>query len=250
MSRASRCFRITGKLIKAAALSAVFGVIIVLLWRIFSSGVPYDMKALTPNDDLAKAYSEYGKDLYIFSQDQKNITTAERNKGYFSIIDYKIIPEANQIQLVFRYNNSTIRKLAEDYSLATVPSVDDLLFDVSICLQTDLTPNDNTDNAGNIEGAVDYIRVKPQEELTTHGQKTLYNYYRYVFDLGDAGVSLSELLDSGELLAVYADIYYNGDVDYEKTPYGTLCLYDYVSQRQVYRLSGRDCKAIEKFSDK
>ena len=245
MSRASRGFRIAGRIIKLSAFAVIFAVIALLLWRITSSGTPKSMDVLTPNDRLEEAYGEYGKELYVFSQDLKNITMAERNYGYFSVTDYYIIPEADQIQLVFRYNNSTVRHLAEDYKLEDVPDLNELLYDVTLYVQTDLTPENSEDNAGNMEGVVSYTRVHPVESLTTHERKPLYNYYRYVFDLSSVGLSLSDLLESGELLAVYADIYYNQDIDYEETPYGTLCLYDYLAKREVYRLKSGDCKAIE-----
>ena len=86
MSRASRGFRIAGYLIKFAATALVAGVIIALLLRIFSSGTPRELKAMTPNDRLAAAYETYGKDLYIFKQDHKSMTTAERNYGYFLLL--------------------------------------------------------------------------------------------------------------------------------------------------------------------
>lgn len=249
MSRASRGLRITGRIIKALAMAVVFSVIALLVWRIFSSGTPKSMKALTPNERLAAAYEVYGDELYIFNQDQKSITTAERNYGYFSITECYIIPEAEQIQLVFRYNNSTIRSLAEDYSLTEIPSPDDHLYDVSICIQTDLTPDNKEDNAGDVDGSVGYERIFPNAELTKHERKNLYNYYRYVFDFGEAGLSLSDMLESGSLLAVYADVYYVNDINYEEQAYGTLCLYDYLTERVDVKLKARDRSAIKAFAE-
>ena len=245
MSRASRGFRIAGYLIKFAATALVAGVIIALLLRIFSSGTPRELKAMTPNDRLAAAYETYGKDLYIFKQDHKSMTTAERNYGYFGITDYYIIPEADQIQLVFRYNNSTIRALAEDYSLSEVPDKGAELFDVSLLVQTDLTPDNDKDNAGDVPEAVSYVRLMPVS--AERKQTTLYNYFRYVFDFGEAGLSLSDILDSGELLAVYADIYYNEDINYDELAYGTLFLYDYKTDIVKERLTSKDKQAIKKY---
>ena len=244
MSRVSRGFRITGNLLKAAAFCAVAGVIAILLWRIFSSGTPTSLKAMTPNEPLAQAYEENDGKLYIFKQDHKSITMADRNYGYFGITDYYIIPEANQIQLVFRYNNSTIRALAEDESLAEVPSRDAELFDVSLVLQTDLTPENDQDNAGNIEGSVALKRFLPvsAERETTN----LYNYFRYVF-IFDEGYDLQALIESGELLAVYADVYYNEKIDYDAQSYGTLFLYDYKTDIVRQRLTLRDKNAIKEY---
>jgi len=247
MSRASRGFRIAGNLIKATAWCAVAGVIILLLWRIFSSGTPQDLEAMIPNDRLAEAYEAEGGDLYMFKQDHKNVTTAERNYGYFGITDYYIIPDANQIQLVFRYNNSTIRSLSEDYSLEVIPDRHDELFDVSVVLQTDLTPDKKDDNAGNIEGTVAYTRLHP----TSVQRKTtnLYNYFRYVFEFGEE-LDLSELIESGELLAIYADVYYDQDINYEELSYGTLFLYDYKTDIIRERLTLKDKAAIKNYTKK
>ena len=245
MSRASKGFRIAGNLIKFTAFAVIAGVIGLLAWRIFSSGTPSSLKTMTPNDDLAAAYEIYGDELYIFKQDHKSITTAERNYGYFAITDYYIIPEANQIQLVFRYNNSTIRSLAEDYKLGEAPSRDAELFDLTLTLQTDLTPHITTDNAGNIEGTVGYTRLFPTH--VEREQTKLYNYFRYVFEFDEADLSLSDMLDNGILLAVYADVYYNQDINYDERAYGTLFLYDYKTDMVKQRLSGGDKRAIKAY---
>ncbi|MBQ8849019.1 MAG: hypothetical protein IJ011_01645 [Clostridia bacterium] len=247
MSRASKGFRIAGNLIKFAAAAIVAGVIALLLVRIFSAGTPKELKAMTPNDALVSAYEEYGKELYVFNQDHYPVTTADRNRGYFGITEYYIIPDANQIQLVFRYNNSTIRALAEDYSLEAVPDRNAELYDVSLVVQTDLTPDNDSDNGGNVPEAVSYTRIFPSS--VRREQSNLYNYFRYVFEFDSAELSLSELLESGELLAVYADIYYNEDINYDETAYGTLFLYDYETDIVKKKLTSKDRRAIEEYKD-
>ena len=247
MSRVSRGFRFTVRFIKWLALTVVFSVIALILWRIFSSSTPKELKAMIPNEKLAAAYEEHGNKLYIFNQDQKSITTADRNRGYYTVSECYIIPEANQIQLVFRYNNSTVRSIAEDKELEAIPSLDAYLFDFSLSVQLDLTPEDDTDNGGNIKEAVEYRRIKPSQTL--HERKALYNYYRYVFDFDDIGLSLSEIIESGELLAIYSDIYfcYETEVNYEETADGVLCIYDYKTDIVEQRLKARDRRAIKDF---
>ena len=247
MSRVSRGFRFTARFIKGLALAVVFSVIALILWRIFSSSTPKELKAMIPNEKLAAAYETHGKDLYMFNQDQKSITTAQRNRGYYTVSECYIIPAANQIQLVFRYNNSTVRSIAEDKGLEEIPSLDAYLFDLTLSVQLDLTPENDTDNGGDIKEAVEYRRIKPSQTL--HGRKALYNYYRYVFDFDDIGVSLTEAIESGELLAVYTDIYfcYETEVDYEETADGVLCIYDYKTDIVEQRLKGRDRRAIKNF---
>ena len=245
MSRALRWLRITGKIVKLIFFAIVFSVIIFLLWRIFSSSDPKTVSTMTPNAKLCEAYESAGDGLYMFRQEQKSITMAEKNYGYFSITECVFIPDANQVQMVFRYNNSTIRALAEDKSLAEIPPRESELFDVSLVLATDLTPSDESDNASNSAESVKFLRAHPTD--AKRDTKNMYNYFRYVFDLDEIGVSLAEITESGELLAVYADIYYNQETDYDQTPYGTLCLYDYKSENIKVKLDSADKKALRSF---
>ncbi len=259
-SMASRGFRIAGRVVKAVALGLVFGVIIFLLWRIFSADTPKALKALTPNEKLSAAYEKYRDELYIFKQDGQSITTANHNRGYYSITECEIIPDADQIQIVFRYNNSTIEKIAKDKELSETPKRDTLLFDLSLYVHTDLTPenkNDNyekvTDSSGNEilvpTENVKSTRIQPYGEAIREN-KNFYNYYRYVFDFSEAGLSLSELIDNGELLSVYTDIYYVGDVNYEQSADGTLLIYYHASENVDVKLSSASKKAIKEFAGK
>lgn len=246
MSRASRAIKKTGRILKwliAALIAFICGF---LFWRIISAGDPASMKAMTVNESLHQAYVAHGEELTLFTQEQNSITRGENNAGYFSVTNHVFIPEANQVQLVFRYNNSTIRALVEDYALSETPSRDDELYDVTVVLAIDLTPEDTSDNAGNDESSVRFVRIHAADAPTVE-KSTLYNYRRFVFDVGSSGEDLAALLDGGLLLAVYADMYYVGDCDYEKPPYGTLCLYDYLSKNVDVSLTREDRRALESF---
>ena len=248
MSRASRAIKKTGRIIKWLAAALIAFVCGFLFWRIISSGDPASMKLLSVNEHTYEAYMENGEELTLFTQEQNSITRAENNYGYFSVTNHVLIPEANQIQLVFRYNNSTIRALVEDYALAQTPSRDEELYDVTLLLAIDLTPEDTSDNAGNDKSSVRFVRVHASSAPKAE-QSTLYNYRRFVFDVGESGEDLAALMDSGLLLAVYTDIYYVGDCDYEKTPYGTLCLYDYQSKNVTVKLTSEDRRALKEFGN-
>ena len=117
-----RTARIIGTVIKVTAVLLIFSVCGVLIWRMCSSGDPESMSVLTPNKTLCEAYRENGEELTLRYQYQSTITQGESNAGYFSVTQYVFIPEANQVQLVFRYNNSTIQYLARDYGLSEIPS--------------------------------------------------------------------------------------------------------------------------------
>ena len=179
----------------------------------------------------------------MFRQEQRSITSGEENYGYFAITDCAIIPDAKQIQAVVRYNNSTLRYTAEDYGLDEVPSRDAEVYDVTLLLAIDLTPENQDDNLGNDENSVEFIRC--HGEVVLAEQKNLYNFRRMVFELDDEDIDLKELLDSGLLLAIYADFYYNEAIDYEGIPYGSLCIYDFKSENIQVKLEKADIKAIE-----
>jgi len=228
---------------KALAYLLVFGTIGILLGRIFTSGAPADMKALQINSRLVEAYrtaQAEGRELDMFTQEQPTtITTADHNYSYFSVSNVVFIRDAAQVQLAFRYNNSTIRHLVADYGLSEMPSRDMDLYEVTLWEAYDLTP----DVAGDNEN-VEYVRIRPTDSETTAAQKSLYNYRKFTFD----GVDFS--MAGKPILTIYMDVYYLEDIDYEKEPYGTLPLYQRIYETEgglnkPYELTGQERKALE-----
>lgn len=203
----------------------------ILIWRVFSSGDPKEVKYLTGNDALFEAYEEHGKDLILQYQMQDTITLAEYNRGYFSITQYVFIPEAKQVQLVFRYNNSTIKHVAQDYELGAIPDKSEDLFDLTLVTTTDRTPDNREDNADTAQLTMERYYPTSFERTET----SLYTYYRFVFD----NVEITP-----DMLYVFADVYYLGDLDYEERPLGTLCLYDDESLWVDYKLSRTERKML------
>ena len=208
----------------------------ILIWRMCSSGDPEQVKYLMGNEALYEAYEKHGDDLVLQYQNQDTITLAPHNRGYFSVTQYVFIPEAKQVQLVFRYNNSTIKHLAEDKGLAAVPDKSEELFDVTLVTTTDLTPDNREDNANT--DALEMKRYTPS--AATRAETSLYTYYRFVFD---------NIEITPEMLYVFADIYYEGDLNYEEPAYGTLCLYDDESPWVTYKLSHVERKMLAKRED-
>ncbi len=225
----------------------IIAVVGILAWRIMSSDNPKSMETLSASPKLVSLYEEEGEELYMFRQEQRSITSSEKNYGYFAITDYVIIPDADQIQATVRYNNSTLRHVAEDYGLDEPPAREDDVFDITLLFAIDLTPEDTDDNLGNDGESVRFVRC--HGEVVLSEEKNLYNFRRMVFDVDSCGLDLSEVLDSGLLLAIYADFYYEGAVDYDTEAYGTLCLYDFKSNDIAVKLEKRDVKALEDFED-
>lgn len=233
-------------MLKFLLVCLVLTICILLLWRVFSTGIPKEIKELEPNDKLCEAYAKEGEELYVFNQVYDNITRAERNAGYFGVPEAHFIPSANQAQIVFRYNNSTIKALAKDYALDAVPDREDELFDVSLVVYIDLTPDNKEDNYEIGTDNVKTVRIPCTSKERANSQ--LYNFYRYVFDFenGEEALDLEELMESGTLIAIHTQIYYKGDLDYQKTAYGALCIYDYRRENNEIKLSKNEKEALSK----
>ncbi len=239
--------RTAGRVIKYIVYAAIFAVMIFMIWRAFFSDLlPSSMTELIATDSARAAYAEYGS-LTLMYQGQTSITQVQltekeereqgrfSNYGYFALPRVDIIPEANEIQVVFRYNNSTLRSLAKDYGLSTVPERDEELYDISIVMMTDLTPDDTSDNLSSDEDAVKKTRFFPTESYTVSDEKNMYNYRKFVFE----DISTDELT-----LALYVDIYYNEDIDYEKPAYGTLCIWDHLTEDKFRELTKEDLAVL------
>ena len=218
------------KLLLVALIGLIFGL---LIWRVwFSTKVPDTVDTLMPNSALHSAYLQYGEELTLRYQEQGTITRGKNNAGYFSVVSCVFIPEAEQVQIVFRYNNGTIDHLAEDYNLEAVPDKSEHLFDVTLVRTTDLTPDDASDN--NDASTLAKQRFQPTGSL--RDETLLYTYYRYVFD----GVTAEDLTDG-----IFVDVYYNGAINYEATAYGTLCIYSRGEEWKEYKPSRADRDALE-----
>ena len=253
---------------KAIGLLLIFGTIGLLLWRIFSSGDPQSMKTLYVDDELHAAWQtaeDEGREMMMYTQEYDNITRAQHNYGYFSVTQTLFIEDTDEVQLTFRYNNSTIRHLKEDYGLENLPDRAEDLFDVSLVVIYDLTPADKSDNekqtfhspdetyfvtneAGeseaetydiNVTNSVKRVRYFPQE--VGKDTNNLYNYRKFVFD--DIGLTNQET----PILGIFVDVYYKGDINYQKDSYGTLSIYNYAFDHKNYNLTGKDKDALEDY---
>ncbi len=250
MSRAWVIIKRTFKYLKFAVICLIIAICIFMIWRISSTGAPKTVKYIMPNEKLCTLYAEKGEDMYMFRQNYDNITRTEERYGYFAIPDVVFIPDANQAQILFRYNNSTVHSVASDYELTEAPDRSLDMFDVTLMLYIDLTPDNEEDNYSKVneDGTpnenIRTMRFQPSDAVCD--RTTLYNFYRYTFDLvADDGTSLSELLDDKRLIAIHTEFYYNGDINYEENPFAALSIYDSRRDNIQVKLSGKDKKALE-----
>ncbi len=227
---------IAGKLLYGLFGLAILLMVLFLLWRVyFSDNIPKEMKGLSPNATLAGAYAEKGEGLLLQTQEQATVTKGTHNYGYFAVPQFVFIPEAEQVQVLFRYNNSTLEATKEDFNLAEEPPRGTEIYDASLLQITDLTPEDKTDNADGSE-TLGEVRIKPTSHTVT--TTSLYTYFLYTFD----GVTVTD-----DTIVVYFDIYYGDTIDYGATPYGTLRLYHEESAWLDVELTSADKKALKNY---
>lgn len=247
MSRVSRGFKKFGKVAKWLFGLFVLLLVAFLLWRIFDLEAPDSMQPLSVNESLKEAYDEHGDALEIFTQEHLTVTTNAERRGYFAISRALFIPQANQIQIVLRYNNSTIRHLQEDYSLAEAPARESDIFDVNLFFTVDLTPENTEDNDILSEQGTRTFRCSSRQVASD--MKSLHNYRMFVFQLDECGEDLEQLVRSGLLLAVYADIYYVEDMDTSERAYASLFLYDYATKNDKWEMDELDAERIKAWKE-
>lgn len=213
-------------------LTLVLCIVVFLGWRAISHNTdPEEMMVLHPDEALVQAYVENGPELEMYTQEQGTYTRADRNRGYFFLRQATVIPQAEQIQILFRYNNSTIKALTEDYSLPAMPDRNAHLYDLTIVVKKDLTPDVYEDY--DTEGCYTLERYYPSEEIS--GTRNLYNYRRLVFN---------DLVIDETTLGVFVDIYYVEDIHYDEPAYGTLCIWELTSENIPVKLTKDDIAAL------
>lgn len=225
----SKTTKIIGKSLKAIFYLIVVVINVIVLWRVLFSGDPSSIKPILANEQTVATYEEQGNSLKLYVQKQKVLT----DSGRFAVTDCVFIPEANQIQVTVRYNNSTLRYLAEDYELSEIPDRKTEIFDITIVKTTDLTPDDPDDNLD--ENALKEERFYPSEEPKT-AYKSLYSYRKFIFDN----------ITWDDAVGLFVDIYYNDDIEYSEKPYDVLCIYDALMEMEERSLSGADKRVLKK----
>ena len=229
-----------GKVIKWFFVSLAAMVFVVMIWRINAmENVPSSMKALTVTEDTYAAYlaaTQSGQTLQVYTQGLVDpVSTNDEAYGYFWIADAVVIPDAQQLQVVVQYNNSTLEHLADDFKLLDVPSREDEVIAVRLRVITDATPEDPTDNDEEAHWLSQSIEPTGTPRV---GSKDVYNYRRFVFD----GVSFAK-----DMIALAVDFYYAGATDAE-APMATLFVYYNGGDDEVVKLTKDDIKAMENFT--
>ena len=233
---------------KFLVMVVVLLVVGTFLWRFTVSRVPSELLVLSPNEALGEAYEKHGEDLPLLLQEQNTTTRAEKNYGYFTACDTVFIPEADQLQILIRYNDSTLEATEKDYGLAegSLSSEEDW-YDITLLVMVDKTPENTEDNLlkdlGNHRDSIGFVRLQPTE-VSAAAHSGLHSYRRLIFD----GIDPTD----AEVLAVFADVYFVEDIPYldadfdvyTEEAYGALCLYAYTEENTTRALTKNDIAAI------
>lgn len=234
-------WRVLGKCFKYTGIGIVVLINALLLWRVFfSTNEPSAIKTVAGNAALAEAYEQYAGDGFaLYQAGRDNIGTNEawrypiepadgelKDNDYaqFFLTDVVFFPYANQTQVVLRYNKSALTVLAKDYELEKTPAKGDDVFDVTLVVYYKPTA----------DSAQKSMRIKATvaESDTT----ALYSFRQLIFEGMPEFESISKM---------NVEIYYKGDVDYAKTPYSVIELYEENLGTRPYQLDKKDIAAIE-----
>lgn len=244
--------RVTKRVIKNIVTLFIVAVNALLLWRVFfSTSLPKAIEHLEPNRPLATAYAQHGDALEVRYQNNFTTTYGTDNAGYFSNSEAIFITEANQVQVVLRYPNSTLDNLQKDYALPEKPDKALDWFTFSLVKTNDLTPNVKEDNIN--EEALAFERIQPTS--VTRDESSLYTFYRITFD----NVTVEELtkeektrlsnkepIETNYTIGIFLDIHYVGDAQATRA-YGTLCIYDCEMPWEVRDLSSEEKESFANF---
>lgn len=186
---------------KTVILAISFFIYAFFIFRLCSTQeAPESVASVVWNDTTRAAYAAAPDEFQILSQEPSTFIT---ENGRFWISDVVYLPQAKQLQLTIKYNDSTLKYLRE--ALAKQASGEE---DAEPITADDITlpeePFDYTvlDNSGN----------RYTEHTSIADREQNYNYRRLVF----------ENIDIPEYAAYYIDMYYVGAVDYTAIPYGSL----------------------------
>ena len=269
MTKSEIAFRYVKVAFKCLGIGIILFVYVVLFVRMCSvDGVPDGFDDLKVTNELINIYnSEGGKEKFIYQSINK-FNANEDSYGFFSVNKYVIIDGADQVQMIFKFNKSTLKSVAETYGLDEIDREARDTFQLSLVVKNaigEIVPPE-TDESGFDVVSVDYNdernegktytleRIFPTNaEYLVEGR---YNYIKLTFNNVD--------FDLAHTLAIFLDINYKDDIRYEqlnpdynpneqdpsvkmyKDSYGRICIYNYTSPNRVYKFTKNDKAALER----
>lgn len=213
---------ILGHVLRALFALLIAFVCVFLGWRmLFSKRPPKDLREISANEALLAAYAHHGDITVMEQPDQVRYTEGEDNYADYHVGRCVFLDEADQVQLLFFYNNSTLRDVSEALAIDPVLPRGEEVFGVELLLLVDVSPEGHEGEPVIEERVVRATRAET-------GTNSLYTFIRYTFD----GVEITD-----DVTVVYFDIYYEGT---ERTELGTIRLYHRESSAEYRALTKKE----------
>ena len=189
MSKAGKIVKIT---VKTLLLGISFCIYAFFIFRLCSTGeAPKSITKIVWNETAREAYLADPESFCIYSQTPDTYIT---NDGRFWISDIIYLPQAKQLQMTIKYNDSTLKYLRES------------LGDPAMVLPAEPFDYSLLSSAG----------VRLHEYSSDALEYQNYNYRRLVFE----NVVIEDKTSH------YVDIYYVDSINYSAIPYGSLLVWN------------------------
>lgn len=115
MDRTDKILKIAGRVIKIVITTLIFVFIAAFLFRIWTNDYyPKEMKRIHFTDSLAESYKE-NADTFTAYKQKVRVSYDDKEEGNFFASNTIVVPSADALQTVVRYNDSVFGKLAEKY---------------------------------------------------------------------------------------------------------------------------------------
>lgn len=211
---------ILGHVLRSLFVLLVMGICTFLLWRmLFSGRAPRELRHISSNEVLREAYAQNGTLTVLEQPTQTGHTEAADNYAHFRIDWCLFLEEADQVQLLFFYNNSTLEHVSEKLGIEpSLPRAEEV-FGVELVLCTE------------VEGEVVERVIAPT--ACEQGENSMYSFFKYTFD----GVDIAE-----DTAVIYFDIFYEAE---EREALGTMRLYHRESHSERRELTAKEERIIK-----
>lgn len=253
MSKAGTAWRYTKIAVKALFVLLIIFVYGLLFFRMCSvDEIPDEFRNIYVNDELRAIYGDgNSKDIEgkFICQTLTKYNTDKDSYGYFSAASVMIVPDAGQVQVIMKYNVSTLEHVKDDYDLSVSIDrnrTDTFEFSLVVKNANSAIVSDDASETVDYNDTDNYTlsRIYPvKTEFLTAGR---YNYIRCIYDGAD--------LDMDRLLGVFCDVNYKDDIKYEQTDddgntlnsYASICIYNYTAKVKDYKFTKTDIEALTK----
>lgn len=197
--------KIFSRILKWSCIGVIAAVFALLIGRIaLQDHWPASMTSYRISDAYSTAAAD-GEAPAVYRQ-RLRISYDDRDNGKyarFMASNQYYCPELGELQVTLRYNNSTLDRVREDFSLSETPEAADELFDFTVVDQTILNSDFDNENRAHL------VHIESERQF-------MYTYLKLTF----RGIDF----EKADWLRI--EIYYSGDVDYEEEAYTRLVIWE------------------------